>query len=207
LQIDAQAVKALREKTGAGMMDCKKALVEAGGDEEKAITILREKGLAAAAKRAGRIAAEGMVESYIHLGGRVGVLVEVNCETDFVARNEQFRTFVKDICLQIAATNPAYLSKEDVPAEVLEKERQILRTQALNEGKPEKVIDKIVEGRIEKFYKENCLLEQPFIRDQEVTIKDLLVSLIAKIGENIVIRRYSRFALGEGITESPGSSS
>jgi len=147
------------------------------------------------------------VESYIHLGGRVGVLVEVNCETDFVARNEQFRTFVKDICLQIAATNPAYLSKEDVPAEVLEKERQILRTQALNEGKPEKVIDKIVEGRIEKFYKENCLLEQPFIRDQEVTIKDLLVSLIAKIGENIVIRRYSRFALGEGITESPGSSS
>jgi elongation factor Ts len=207
LQIDAQEVKALREKTGAGMMDCKKALVEAGGDEEKAITILREKGLAAAAKRAGRIAAEGMVESYIHLGGRVGVLVEVNCETDFVARNEQFRTFVKDICLQIAATNPAYLSKEDVPAEVLEKERQILRTQALNEGKPEKVIDKIVEGRIEKFYKENCLLEQPFIRDQEVTIKDLLVSLIAKIGENIVIRRYSRFALGEGITESPGSSS
>ena len=207
MQIDAQAVKALREKTGAGMMDCKKALVEAGGDEEKAITILREKGLAAAAKRAGRIAAEGMVESYIHLGGRVGVLVEVNCETDFVARNEQFRTFVKDICLQIAATNPAYLSKDDVPAEVLEKERQILRTQALNEGKPEKVIDKIVEGRIEKFYKENCLLEQPFIRDQEVTIKDLLVSLIAKIGENIVIRRYSRFALGEGITESPGSSS
>lgn len=207
MQIDAQEVKALREKTGAGMMDCKKALVEAGGDEEKAITILREKGLAAAAKRAGRIAAEGMVESYIHLGGRVGVLVEVNCETDFVARNEQFRTFVKDICLQIAATNPAYLSKDDVPAEVLEKERQILRTQALNEGKPEKVIDKIVEGRIEKFYKENCLLEQPFIRDQEVTIKDLLVSLIAKIGENIVIRRYSRFALGEGITESPGSSS
>ena len=133
--------------------------------------------------------------------------MEVNCETDFVARNEQFRTFVKDICLQIAATNPAYLSKDDVPAEVLEKERQILRTQALNEGKPEKVIDKIVEGRIEKFYKENCLLEQPFIRDQEVTIKDLLVSLIAKIGENIVIRRYSRFALGEGITESPGSSS
>jgi len=207
LQIDAQEVKALREKTGAGMMDCKKALVEAGGDEEKAITILREKGLAAAAKRAGRIAAEGMVESYIHLGGRVGVLVEVNCETDFVARNEQFRTFVKDICLQIAATNPAYLSKDDVPAEVLEKERQILRAQALNEGKPEKVIDKIVEGRIEKFYKENCLLEQPFIRDQEVTIKDLLVSLIAKIGENIVIRRYSRFALGEGFTESPGSSS
>lgn len=207
MQIDAQEVKALREKTGAGMMDCKKALVEAGGDEEKAITILREKGLAAAAKRAGRIAAEGMVESYIHLGGRVGVLVEVNCETDFVARNEQFRTFVKDICLQIAATNPAYLSKDDVPAEVLEKERQILRAQALNEGKPEKVIDKIVEGRIEKFYKENCLLEQPFIRDQEVTIKDLLVSLIAKIGENIVIRRYSRFALGEGITESPGSSS
>lgn len=207
MQIDAQEVKALREKTGAGMMDCKKALVEAGGDEEKAITILREKGLAAAAKRAGRIAAEGMVESYIHLGGRVGVLVEVNCETDFVARNEQFRTFVKDICLQIAATNPAYLSKDDVPAEVLEKERQILRAQALNEGKPEKVIDKIVEGRIEKFYKENCLLEQPFIRDQEVTIKDLLVSLIAKIGENIVIRRYSRFALGEGFTGSPGSSS
>jgi elongation factor Ts len=209
VQIDAKAVKALREKTGAGMMDCKKALVEAGGDEEKAVTILREKGLAAAAKRAGRVAAQGLVESYIHLGGKVGVLVEVNCETDFVARNEQFRTFVKDICLQIAATNPAYLSKDDVPEEVLEKERQILRAQALNEGKPEKVIDKIIEGRIQKYYKENCLLEQEFIRDQEVTINDLLVSLIAKIGENIVIRRFSRFALGEGVeseTEAPGSS-
>ena len=169
---------------------------------------MREKGLAAAAKRAGRVAAQGLVESYIHLGGKVGVLVEVNCETDFVARNEQFRTFVKDICLQIAATNPAYLSKDDVPEEVLEKERQILRAQALNEGKPEKVIDKIIEGRIQKYYKENCLLNRSLSairRSRSMTF----LFLIAKIGENIVIRRFSRFALGEGVeseTEAPGSS-
>ncbi|MEW5783856.1 MAG: translation elongation factor Ts [Bacillota bacterium] len=199
MHIEAKTVKDLREKTGAGMMDCKKALQEAGGNEEKAITILREKGLAAAARRAGRVAAQGIVDSYIHLGGKVGVLVEVNCETDFVARTDEFRTFVRDICLQIAASNPLYLKKEEVPETVLEEERNILRAQALNEGKPEKVVDKIVEGRIDKYYKENCLLEQPFIRDQDVTINDLLVALVAKIGENIVIRRFSRFAMGEGL--------
>ncbi len=206
MHIDAKAVKALREKTGAGMMDCKKALVEAQGDEEKAIVILREKGLAAAARRSGRAANEGIVESYIHLGGKVGVLVEVNCETDFVARNEDFRAFVREICLQVAAANPQYLSREDVPASTLEQEREILRTQARNEGKPEHVIDKIVEGRMEKFYKENCLLEQPFIRDQEKTVKDLLAEIIAKIGENIVIRRFARFAVGEEIASEPSSS-
>ena len=190
------------------MMDCKKALLETAGDEAKAITILREKGLAAAARRSGRVAAQGMVESYIHLGGKVGVLVEINCETDFVARNDQFRTFARDVCLQVAAANPLYLTKEDVPESVLEAERSILRAQALHEGKPEKIVDKIVEGRIEKYYKENCLLEQPFIRDQETTIRDLLVNLISKIGENIVIRRFSRFAVGEGIeTEADTSCS
>lgn len=199
MEIDAKAVKALRDKTGAGMMDCKKALQEAGGSEEKAITILRERGLAAAARRAGRVAKQGIVDSYIHLGGKVGVLVEVNCETDFVARNEEFRTFVRDICLQVAATNPLYLAREDVPEAALEEEREILRVQAANEGKPEKVVDKIVEGRVEKYFKENCLLEQSFIRDQDVTINDLLVALISKIGENIVIRRFSRFAVGEGV--------
>jgi len=204
MQIDAKAVKALREKTGAGMMDCKKALLEAGGDEEKAIIILREKGLAAAARRAGRVAAEGIVESYIHLGGKVGVLVEVNCETDFVARNEQFREFARNICLQVAATNPRYLDKDDVPEAVLEQERTILRNQAIREGKPEKVIDRIVEGRLGKFYQENCLLEQPYIKDPDRTIRDLLNELMAKIGENIVIRRFCRFAVGEEV-EKPSS--
>ncbi|HOB87635.1 MAG TPA: translation elongation factor Ts, partial [Bacillota bacterium] len=200
--IDAKTVKALRDKVGVGMMDCKKALQEAGGDMEKAIKILREKGLAAAAKRAGRVAAQGVVDSYIHLGGKVGVLVEVNCETDFVARNEEFRSFVRDICLQVAAANPRFVSREEVPEELLQEEREILRKQALNEGKPEKVVEKIVEGRLEKFYKENCLLEQPYIRDQEVTIKDLLANLVAKIGENIVIRRFARFEVGEGVEKA-----
>ena len=203
MDIDAKTVKALREKTGAGMMDCKKALQEAGGNEAKAITLLREKGLAAASRRAGRIAAQGVVDSYIHLGGKVGVLVEVNCETDFVARNEQFRAFVRDICLQVAAVNPRYLGKDDVPEEILKKEREILRAQALNEGKPEKVIDKIVEGRLDKFFRENCLLEQPFIRDQDIPVNSLLVDLISKIGEKIVIRRFSRYAVGEGIAAEP----
>lgn len=203
MDIDAKTVKALREKTGAGMMDCKKALQEAGGNEAKAITLLREKGLAAASRRAGRIAAQGVVDSYIHLGGKVGVLVEVNCETDFVARNEQFRAFVRDICLQVAAANPRYLGKDDVPEEILKKEREILRAQALNEGKPEKVIDKIVEGRLDKFFRENCLLEQPFIRDQDIPVNSLLVDLISKIGEKIVIRRFSRYAVGEGIAAEP----
>ncbi len=202
MHIDAQVVKALREKTGAGMMDCKKALQEAGGDEEKAVNALREKGLAAAARRAGRSANHGIVDSYIHLGGKIGVLVEVNCETDFVARNDEFRTFVRDLCLQIAATNPAFLKKEDVPENVLENERQIIKAQALNEGKPEKVIEKITEGRIDKYYRENCLMEQAFVKNEEITISDLLTELIAKIGENIVIRRYSRFEVGEGLESS-----
>lgn len=205
MQIDAKVVKALRDKTGAGMMDCKKALIEAKGDEERAIDLLREKGLAAAAKRSGRSANQGIVDSYIHMGGKIGVLLEVNCETDFVARNDDFKEFVRNLCLQVAATNPAYLNKEEVPEEVLEKEKEIIRAQALNEGKPEKIIERIVEGRLSKFYAENCLLEQAYVKDDEMTITELLNSLIAKIGENIVIRRYSRFELGEGLEASdPG---
>jgi len=199
LMITAEMVKQLRERTGAGMMDCKKALTEANGDMEKAIEILREKGLAAAAKKSGRIAAEGIVDAYIHGDGRIGVLVEVNIETDFAAKNEEFRRFVKDIAMQIAAAKPEYISREDVPAHVIEKEKEILRAQALNEGKPEKVIEKMVEGRLEKFYKEVCLLEQPWIRDPEKTIKELLTEKIATIGENINIRRFARFERGEGI--------
>ncbi|MDK2926574.1 MAG: elongation factor Ts [Bacillota bacterium] len=197
MAITAEMVKALREKTGAGMMDCKRALQETGGDMDKATEYLREKGLAAAAKRAGRTAAEGLVEAYIHLGGKLGVLVEVNCETDFVARTPEFREFVRDIAMQVAAANPQYLAKEDVPAAVLDKEREILRVQALNEGKPEKVVDRIVEGRLEKFYSENCLLEQPFIKDPDRKVHELLTEKIARIGENIVIRRFVRFQLGE----------
>ena len=207
MKVDAKAVKALRGKTGAGMMDCKKALVEADGDEKKAIVILREKGLAAAARRAERVAAQGIIDSYIHLGGKIGVLLEVNCETDFVARNEEFREFVRNICLQVAASNPLYIGKEDVSAAELAKEREILRGQALREGKPEKVIERIVEGRINKYYQENCLLEQPYIRDPEQSVGDLLAALIAKIGENIVIRRFARFAVGEetGGSENPAN--
>ncbi|MDZ4132154.1 MAG: translation elongation factor Ts [Dethiobacteria bacterium] len=199
MHIDAKIVKALREKTGAGMMDCKKALQEAEGNEEKAIDILREKGLSAAAKRSGRAANQGIVDSYIHLGGRIGVIVEVNCETDFVARNDEFREFVRNICLQVAATNPGYLKREEVPESILDKERQIISAQALNEGKPEKVIEKIVEGRLDKYFRENCLLDQVFVKDEDVTIGVLLTNLIAKIGENIVIRRFSRFEIGEGL--------
>jgi elongation factor Ts len=199
MHIDVKIVKALREKTGAGMMDCKKALQEAEGNEEKAIDILREKGLSAAAKRSGRAANQGIVDSYIHLGGRIGVIVEVNCETDFVARNEEFREFVRNICLQVAATNPGYLKREEVPENILDKERQIITAQALNEGKPEKVIEKIVEGRLDKYFRENCLLDQVFVKDEDVTIGVLLTNLIAKIGENIVIRRFSRFEIGEGL--------
>ncbi len=197
--ITAEMVKQLRERTGAGMMDCKKALTEANGDMEKAIEILRERGLAAAAKKASRIAAEGLVDAYIHGDGRIGVLVEVNVETDFAAKNEEFRTFVRDIAMQIAAARPEYISREDVPEEVIKKEKEILRAQALNEGKPEKIVDKMVEGRIEKFYKEVCLLEQPWIKDPDKTIKELLMEKIAAIGENINIRRFARFERGEGI--------
>ncbi len=197
--ITAEMVRRLREKTGSGMMDCKKALVEANGDEEKAIEILRERGLAAAAKKSGRIAAEGIVDAYIHGDGRIGVLVEVNIETDFAARNQEFRTFVRDIAMQIAAANPKYVRREEIPESVIEKEKAILRAQALNEGKPEKVVDKMVEGRLEKFFKEVCLMEQPWIRDPDKTIKDLVNEKIAVIGENISIRRFARFERGEGL--------
>lgn len=197
--ISAQQVKELREATGAGMMDCKKALVETNGDMDKAVDYLREKGLAAAAKKAGRIAAEGIVESYIHGGGKIGVMIEVNCETDFVAKTPEFHSFVRDLAMQVAAANPAYLSRDEVPAELLDHEREILRAQALNEGKPAKIIDKMVEGRVEKYYKENCLLEQGFIKDPDQSVTDLVNAQIAKIGENIVVRRFVRYQMGEGL--------
>jgi len=197
--VSAEMVKELRERTGAGMMDCKKALVETNGNMEKAIDLLREKGLAAAAKKAGRIASEGVVEAYIHGGGRIGVLVEVNCETDFVAKTEEFKALAKNIAMQIAASNPAYVSRNDVPADVVNREREVLRAQALNEGKPAHIVDKMVDGRLEKFYKEACLLEQPYIRDPDKTVSQLITENIAKIGENISVRRFVRFHLGEGI--------
>lgn len=199
--ITAEMVKQLRERTGSGMMDCKKALTESNGDFEKAIEYLREKGLAAAAKKSGRIAAEGLVEAYIHGDGRIGVLVEVNIETDFAAKNEDFKAFVKDVCMQIAAAKPEYIRKEEVPADIIEKEKEILKAQALNEGKPEKIIEKMVEGRIEKYYKEVCLLEQPFIKDPDKTMRQLLTEKVAVIGENINIRRFARFERGEGLAK------
>ncbi|HHY14532.1 MAG TPA: translation elongation factor Ts [Firmicutes bacterium] len=198
-KITAAMVKELREKTGAGMMDCKNALVAKDGDIEAAVDYLREKGLAAAAKKAGRIAAEGIVESYIHMGGRIGVLVEVNCETDFVAKTEDFHSLAKDIAMHIAAAKPEYVSREDIPEEVLEHEKNIYRTIAKNEGKPEHIIDKIVEGRIDKYIEEICLLEQPFVKDTDLTIQELLTAKIAKIGENISVRRFARFERGEGL--------
>ena len=198
-EITAALVKELRERTGAGMMDCKKALSATDGDLEKAIDFLREKGLAAAAKKAGRVAAEGLVEAYIHGGGRMGVLVEVNCETDFVAKTDAFKELVKDIAMHIAATNPSYLKREEVPTAELEHEQAVLAEQARNEGKPEKIIEKMVAGRIEKYYKEVCLMEQPFVKDPDKTISDLITESIAKIGENISIRRFTRYQLGEGI--------
>ncbi|OGO78442.1 MAG: elongation factor Ts [Clostridiales bacterium GWB2_37_7] len=197
--VDASTVKELRERTGAGMMDCKKVLVETNGDIEKAIELLREKGLAGAAKKAGRIASEGIVEAYIHGGGRIGVLIEVNSETDFVAKNADFRAFVKDMAMQVAATNPMYVSRDQVDQAVIEKEKEIFRQQALNEGKPEKIVDRMVEGRVEKYYKEICLLEQPFVKNPDMTVQVLLNSLIAKIGENLSIRRFTRYEMGEGL--------
>lgn len=199
MAVNASAVKELREKTGAGMLDCKKALEETNGNMEKAIEFLREKGLAAAAKKGGRIATEGTVESYIHAGGRIGVLVEINCETDFVGKTEQFRDFARDIAMQIAAASPKYVRREEVPTDELEKEKEILRAQALNEGKPEKIVDKMVEGRINKYYEEYCLLEQAFIKDPDKTVETLLKEKIATIGENISIRRFVRYELGEGL--------
>ena len=197
--IKASDVKTLREKTGAGMMDCKNALVETDGCIDDAIVALREKGLASAAKKAGRIAAEGIVESYIHMGGKIGVLVEVNCETDFVAKTPAFITFVKDVAMQIAAAKPLFLTSDEVPADEIEKEKEILRAQALNEGKPEKIVDKMVEGRIKKYFKDVCLLEQPFVKDPDKTIETLVMEKTAEIGEKISIRRFTRYEMGEGL--------
>ncbi len=202
--ISPAQVKELRERTGAGMMDCKRALEETAGDMEKAIEWLRQKGLAAAAKKAGRATAEGIVDSYIHMGGRIGVLVEVNCETDFVARTDEFRALVHDIAMHVAAANPRWLRREDVPAEVVAKEREILRARTLEEGKPAQVVDRIVEGRLEKFYAENCLEEQPFVKNPDQTVGQLLKEAIAKLGENMVIRRFARFEMGEGLSSQEG---
>lgn len=198
MEITASMVKELRETTGAGMMDCKKALVETEGNIEEAVKYLREKGIAKAAKKMDRIASEGIISSYIH-GGRIGVIVEINSETDFVAKNADFQEFGKDIAMQVAAANPLYVRVEEVPAEAIEKEKEILRNQALNEGKPAQIVDKMVEGRIAKYYKEVCLLEQPFIKDPDKTIDQLLKEKIAVIGENLSIRRFARFEVGEGI--------
>ncbi len=189
----------LRKRTNAGMMDCKNALVACDGDLDKATEWLREKGIAKAAKKADRIAAEGLVSSYIHMGGKVGVLLEVNCETDFVARSEQFVTLCKDISMHIAASNPQYLNKESVPAEALENEKEILRQQAINEGKPANIVEKMLEGRVKKFYQENCLMEQPFVKDQDKTITDVVNEAVLAIGEKISVRRFVRYEMGEGL--------
>ncbi len=188
-------IRRLREKTNAGVMDCKTALAEAGGDIEKAVQVLRKKGIELASKKASRAAKDGLVNSYIHLGGKIGVLVEVNCETDFVARNEEFRNFVKDVAMQVAASNPLCVRREEVAEDVLEKEKDIFKSQIKN--KPENIVEKIISGKLEKFYKENCLLEQPFIKNPDISIKDYLNSVIAGIGENIVIKRFVRYQLGE----------
>ena len=195
----AQDVKELRERTGCGMMDCKKALTETNGDMDKAVEFLREKGLATAAKKASRIASEGLVDCYIHDGGRIGVMIEVNSETDFVAKNAEFKQLVHDLAMQVCVNSPAYVRREEVPADVINHEREIIRAQALNEGKPEKIVDKMVDGRIEKYFKEVCLMEQPFIKDPDITVSDLVTSKIATIGENITVRRFVRFERGEGL--------
>lgn len=200
-EISANAVKVLREKTGAGMMDCKKALVESGGNEEKAIQYLREKGLAKAAKKAGRATSQGFIGSYIHSNGTLGVMVELKCETDFVAKNDKFKDFARDLAMQVAAASPVCVSPDQVPAELLAKEREIFKQQAMQEGKPEAIAEKIVEGRVKKFYSEVCLLEQPFIKDDKKTIKDLLNELISVLGENMQIGRFTRMVLGEGAEE------
>ncbi len=202
MDIDVSLVKDLRQKTGAGIMDCKRALKETQGNIDKAIEFLRQKGLAKATKRVGRRADEGLIGSYIHAGGRIGVLVEVNCETDFVARTQEFKDLVKDISMHIAATDPQYLRREDIPEEIIQKEKHILRMQALEMGKPEKVVDRIVEGKMERFFSEVCLLEQAYVKDLDVTVGDLLNSLVGKIGERIAIRRFSRYQLGEEADES-----
>ncbi len=199
MEISASAVRELREKTGAGIMDCKKALTENNGDMEKAVTYLREKGLAAAQKKASRVAADGLVYSYIHAGGKVGVLVEVNCETDFVAKTDGFADLVKDIAMHIAAMSPTYVRREEVPADVIEKEKEIYAAQARESGKPDHVVAKMIDGKIEKYYKDFCLLEQPFVKDPDTTIEKLVIEAVAKLGENITVRRFTRYKVGEGI--------
>ena len=199
MEINAKLVKDLREKTGAGMMDCKNALVESKGDTEQAIVILRKKGLASAQKKAARVAAEGMIGHYIHAGGKLGVLVEINSETDFAARSDEFQILVKDIAMHIAAQNPLYVKREDVPAEVLEKEREIYRDQARASGKPANIVDKIAEGKLESYYEMACLYDQKFVKDPNITVKELINNLVGKIGENIQVRRFARFKTGEGL--------
>jgi len=201
VEVTASQVKELREMTGSGIMDCKRALIECEGNTDKAVAWLREKGIASAAKKSGRIAAEGIVDSYIHAGGRIGVLVEVNIETDFAAKNEKFRSFVHDIGMQIAAANPKWVSREEVPESEIAKEKEIIRNKALNDGKPEKILDKIVEGSIAKFFKDNCLLEQEYVKDDSKTIEILLKEMIAAIGENVSIRRFTRYEMGEGLAK------
>ena len=199
MEVNASTVKELREKTGAGVMDCKKALAECAGSLEKAVDYLRQKGLAAAAKKASRVAAEGLVGAYIHAGGKIGVMVELNCETDFVARTPEFQALLKDVAMQVAAASPRYVRREDVPAEEIERERNIYRTQVLEQGKPEKIVDKIVEGKLDRFYSEICLLEQAFIKDPDRKVGDLLQDAIARMGENIQVRRFMRYQIGEGV--------
>jgi elongation factor Ts len=196
-EITAKMVKELRDKTGAGMMDCKKALGESGGDIESAVKYLREQGIASASKKSGRATSEGLIYSYIHPGDKLGVMVEINCETDFVARTDDFRSFAKDIAMQIAAADPKVIAREDLAAEVVEAEKEVYRNLALKEGKPEKVVDKIIGGKLEKYYSEACLLEQPFVKDNDQTIKDVVTEVIAKLGENVNIRRFVRYRLGE----------
>jgi len=205
MEITAKMVKELRERTGAGMMDCKGALAEAQGDMEKAIDVLRKKGMASAAKRAGRVASEGVVGSYIHAGGKIGVLVEINCETDFVARTDDFQELVKDVAMHIAAADPRFVRREEVTPEVLERERAIYVEQAKASGKPENVVAKMVEGKMEKFYAEAVLLEQPFIKNTDLTVGQMVAEKVGKIGENIQVRRFSRFRLGEGLAAASES--
>ena len=199
MQVTPQLVKELRERTGAGMMDCKRALVDTEGDVEKAIDLLRKQGMATAAKKAGRVAAEGIVGSYIHAGGRIGVLLEVNCETDFVARTDDFQALVKDLAMHIAAADPRVVSRDEVTDDILESERAIYREQAIESGKPENVVDRIVEGKIEKFYSESVLMEQAFIKNPDVTVEEMVTAVVAKLGENIQVRRFARFKVGEGV--------
>jgi elongation factor Ts len=199
MAIDAAMVRALREKTGAGIMDCKRALSEAQGNFEKSVETLRKWGLAAAARKSERIAAEGLITSYLHPGNKIGVLLEINCETDFVARTPDFNSLAKDLCMQIAASRPLYTRRAEIPVEVIAKEKEIYLAEMSGKGKPEKVLEKIVEGKLEKFYAEVCLLEQPFVKDPDIKVQTLIQNLIARLGENIVVRRFARYQLGEGL--------